>query len=105
MSIPKSVFAAALILTAFGAHAEGRDSNRNVRGSFESNSQHSARKHTDKDINARPGQPNLYAVENFDDTESFVPAVVSAIPEPETVVMMLIGVGLIGTIVRRRTKS
>jgi hypothetical protein len=105
MSIPKSVLAAALILTAFGAQADGRDSNRNVRGSFESNSQHSTRKHTDKDTNARPGQVNLYAEDYFDDTEGFVPTVVSAIPEPETVVMMLIGVGLIGTIVRRRTKS
>jgi hypothetical protein len=92
-----------LLLAAFGAQADNRESNRKVTGSFESNSHPSARKHHEDHRGGVHPTFNIPVI--FDETADLAPTAISAVPEPGTVLMMLIGVGMIGAIVRRRTKD
>jgi PEP-CTERM motif len=114
MKFHKSLFAASVLLVAFGVQAKSEN------GSFESKSQPGGRSisqghwssssHFDITKNSRfdgvrSGEFVLAIGTLKENTETGIAldmAAVSAIPEPETYAMLLVGLGLIGTIVRRR---
>jgi hypothetical protein len=107
MKFSKSLLLAGLLLSAFAVQADGG------RNSFESGSQPHKRMTTQSHPahgwqagqSESDGDHSALAAlgsqsDAVSDTTDLAP--VSAVPEPETFAMMLAGIGLIGTIVRRR---
>lgn len=88
--------AVATLLGAQVAYAGAQD----AKGSFNQQS-------TPNQQGAGPQSPNINGLINGNGhgNGNGHPPVTSAVPEPETYAMMLVGLGLMGAIVRRRKKS
>lgn len=89
-----STVAVAALLGAQVAFAGAQD----AKGSFNQQS-------TPNQPGAGTQSPNINGLMNGNGHGNGHPPVTSAVPEPETYAMMLVGLGLMGAIVRRRKKS